>query len=77
MTNDPIVAEVPEEDDVPQNNTTTWTPTRTWIAQQVVIFGGIAANAVTTGWSNLETKGVILAVVAAIVSYLVPDKPRV
>jgi outer membrane lipoprotein SlyB len=77
MTNpDDIAARVTDLEPEPVNvREPFWqVPSRTWIASQVTILGGIAANAIGTGWGETETKAILLWAVAAVVSYLVPDK---
>lgn len=53
---------------------TSWTPTRKWLAAQVVALGALAASAIESGWDDLETKLAIGIAVQAIVTYLLPNE---
>jgi hypothetical protein len=51
-----------------------WLPTRKWLARTVVAAGGLASTWAAVGeWSADLTGALITAVVAALVSYLVPN----
>jgi hypothetical protein len=74
MTNpdDIVAAEPPEPVSVREPF---WqVPSRTWISAQVVLLGGILANAIGTGFGETEWKALALWALQAVIAYLVPDK---
>ena len=51
-----------------------WTPSRKWIAAQVVGIGGIATSAIESGWDATESKLCVALAVQAAVTYLLPNE---